>query len=363
MAEGNDTPAGEGGVPGPGGGLGAEGRARRGEGDLLSERRARRVAESGEQALATRAEAAEATVRTLEAHVASLQQRLREAEEAHVRSSEPMPAEPAASTSGLRAGTAEQAIDPSGPQATPESELRTLRQREYSEQRLRVEIEERLIDLERDGRTELERLRRKVSEGESESGMLANRIENLRRELAEAEQAAAAERAALRRTEGALQQGIVELEGRAAALQRELATERVARERAEGLLEVMREGYRKLQALVMDLKTVVLRLMATASQRGEASAPAPAEPPAPAAGAEGVPARRAEPPPLSSGPRARAHNGEMVDALAAAVERLRARGAEGEQARGPAAVRALRHKHTMSLIGRWRIARKQRRQR
>ena len=60
-------------------GLGAEGRLRRGEGDLLAERRVRRAAESGEHALMLRAEAAEATVRTLETHVASLQRRLREA--------------------------------------------------------------------------------------------------------------------------------------------------------------------------------------------------------------------------------------------------------------------------------------------
>jgi hypothetical protein len=50
------------------------------ERDLLAERRARRLAESGESALIRRAEVAEATVRTLEAHVATLQRRLRDAE-------------------------------------------------------------------------------------------------------------------------------------------------------------------------------------------------------------------------------------------------------------------------------------------
>ena len=73
MAEGNETFGGE-----PGGG---EGRGRRGEGDLLAERRARRAAESGEAALTRRAEAAEATVQTLERHVSSLQQRLADAED------------------------------------------------------------------------------------------------------------------------------------------------------------------------------------------------------------------------------------------------------------------------------------------
>ncbi len=50
------------------------------EPDLLAERRARRAGEPTEQALLRRAEAAEATVRTLEAHVFSLQQRLAEAD-------------------------------------------------------------------------------------------------------------------------------------------------------------------------------------------------------------------------------------------------------------------------------------------
>ena len=67
MAEGSETPGGD--------------PPRRSEGDLLAERRARRSAESGDAALARRAEAAEATVSTLETHVASLQQRLSEAEE------------------------------------------------------------------------------------------------------------------------------------------------------------------------------------------------------------------------------------------------------------------------------------------
>src|SRR6266581_3240004 len=75
-------------APSQSSGPGAEARLRRGEGDLLAERRARRAAESGEHALMLRAEAAEATVRTLETHVASLQRRLREAEDEGRRMSE-----------------------------------------------------------------------------------------------------------------------------------------------------------------------------------------------------------------------------------------------------------------------------------
>ena len=57
----------------------------------------------------------------------------------------------------------------------------------------------------------------------------------------------------------------------------------------------------------------------------------------------------------------RAGNGEMIEALAAAVERLRARVAEDGQVPPPAQPAPPRHKHSMSLIGRWRLARKQRR--
>ena len=58
------------------------------ERDLLAERRARRAAESGENALLRRAETAEATVKALEGHVLSLQRRVEEAEQDGRRTSE-----------------------------------------------------------------------------------------------------------------------------------------------------------------------------------------------------------------------------------------------------------------------------------
>ena len=103
--------------------------AAEGESDFLAERRARRATETGEAALLRRAEAAEATVQTLESHVASLQQRLREAEEERRRVAELLEAE--------RAHGAER-----------ESELRRVKQREYAEQQLRVEAEDRVSGLE-----------------------------------------------------------------------------------------------------------------------------------------------------------------------------------------------------------------------
>src|SRR5690349_7104038 len=86
-AEGNET-RGEN-LPG---GIGPLGSRPEG-GDPLSERRARRATETGELALTRRAEAAEATVQTLERHVASLQQRLHDAEAEQRRLGELLPSE------------------------------------------------------------------------------------------------------------------------------------------------------------------------------------------------------------------------------------------------------------------------------
>ncbi|MFI4985429.1 MAG: hypothetical protein ACHQAV_05525, partial [Solirubrobacterales bacterium] len=58
-----------------------------------------------------------------------------------------------------------------------------------------------------------------------------------------------------------------------------------------------------------------------------------------------------------------AENGEMVDALAAAVERLRARVAEHAELTSAPVAKPPQHKHSQSLITRLRIARKQRRAR
>jgi len=68
MAEESEPPGGSGVSPrGPA--SGPEGPGRRTEGDRFAERRALRAADAGEGALIRRAEAAEATVQTLERHV------------------------------------------------------------------------------------------------------------------------------------------------------------------------------------------------------------------------------------------------------------------------------------------------------
>jgi chromosome segregation ATPase len=325
MAEGSETPNGEGSPP-------AQGQPRRGEGDLFAERRARRAAESGEVALTRRAEAAEATLQTLERHVASLQQRLRDAEDEHVRMDELLEAE--------RAAAHER-----------EHELRRVKQREYAEQQLRVEAEERLthisavgVQLEHESRVETERLGARLSVSEDEARELAARVERLQRELAEAEQEIAAERTAVRRSEQDLQARMNDLERRALEIQRGLEDERGARERSERLLEGMREGHRRVELLVGEMKAIVGRASAAlAADERTRIARQPAEAPAGEAPAS-----------------------EMADALAAAVERLRARAetVEGAHVAQPAPVTPRPpYKHSMSWFARRKIKRKQRRER
>ncbi len=110
------------------------------EGDTLAERRARR-AWLGDAALLRRAEAAEASVRTLEAHLADL--RLRQAESEREREH-------------ITAQLAER-----------ELELRRVKQREYAEQQLRVEAEEVAVRARRGHRAELDRWQRRVEAAEA----------------------------------------------------------------------------------------------------------------------------------------------------------------------------------------------------
>jgi chromosome segregation ATPase len=346
MPEGREDQRGESGR----GAGGPERPGRRSEGDLLAERRARRAAESGEVILTRRAEAAEATVQTLERHVATLQERLLDAEEDLRRTAELLEIE---KTAALER----------------EHELRRVKQREYAEQQLRVEAEDRLGGLDRDSRAESERLARRLSSSEQDARELADRLEGMQRQLAEAEQAAASERAAVRRAEEELLTRLGDLESRTNQMQQGLQEERAARERSEALLEGMREGHRRMEGLVGEMKGIVERLT-TALAREAPSQPLP---------------------PVPSG-------AEMADALAAAVERLRARAeavpdAELEtfpegappmapgvvaQAPAPESLQAApeaaqlpadpvlvrpRYKHSLSLIGRLRLARKQRRAR
>ncbi len=389
MAEGSETPNGE-------QGLGPEGRPRRGEGDLLAERRARRAAESGEVALMRRAEAAEATVQTLERHVASLQQRLREVEEERAR------------TDALLAAERDAARE-------REHELQRVKQREYAEQQLRIEAEDRAAELtavgarvDRESRAEIERLDARLGASEDDSRELSARLEGLQRQLEQARTSAAAgEEASARRAsaseEQALQARLGELERRALEIQRGLEAERAAREHSERLLESMREGHRSMELLLGEMKGILARVIAafTVEERARSAttgAPGTGPEPQPAGHTQLERAPGEQPEvcqrPASAEPSA-AQEPEMADALAAAVERLRARAdaapleaapraplAPGTAAPGSAAPAApahgeqaavgeprarppapAPHKHSLSLIGRLRNRRKQRRTR
>jgi len=155
------------------------------------------------------------------------------------------------------------------------------------------------------------------------------------------------ESALLRRAETA-EATVKTLEGHVAGLQRRLQeaeedgrrTSLLAQrlENVEGALAGIRESHRRMALTVSELKGVAIRLRAAVETE-------PAREPSPA-------------------PRPRSE--EMADALAAAVERLRARAQAGaaDPQQSPSSVPPVAHephKHSMSLIGRWRLRRKQRR--
>jgi hypothetical protein len=304
------------------------------ERDILAERRARR-AEPGEPPPARRTEAVEATVRTLETNLTNLQRRLRDSADEQQRMSERL--------------------------AEREHELRRVKQREYAEQQLRVEAEDRHDHLLRERRAEIDQLHRRLNASERRARELADQLESVRRELAETEQGAAAEHVAMQRAqqelaareadlemrEGALEHASTELEERLSAagdaelkasalreeserrskelerrvhelehrvgeVHREVHSGRVALERSERRLDAMRQSQLRTKLIVGELNGVAAALRATLARAPKHDELHP--------GAQPV--------------REQAHRGEMADALAAAVERLRARVAAVSEAEG-----------------------------
>ena len=317
------------------------------ERDLLAERRARRAidwdpahpsANPGQvnpgqadptDALTRRAEAAEATVQTLESHLSSLREQVREAAEE-------------------RAIFAERLVAEQASVAEREHELRRVKQREYAEQQLRVEAEDRRARVERDGRAEIDRLTRRLGASEHHARELSQRLESAQRELDEAEQTAVAELLELRADgERELRARFAELERHALEIRREIDAERTARVEAERRLAEMRAGYRRMELLVAELRGTMAQLRAAATREPGAGGPTQR----PVAPSE--------------------HREELADALAAAVERLRARAEASDPRFSPEPNRSstapagqgMRHKHSMSLLGRARLRRKQRRER
>jgi hypothetical protein len=262
------------------------------ERDVLAERRARRAWLSS-PALARRAEAADATARTLEAHLADLRRRQLEVE--HER-------ELACAQLAER-----------------ELELRRVKQREYAEQQLRVEAEEAAVRLRRSHRAELDRLQRRAEEAHA----AAQHAEEQRDALA-------ARLVGVNESCARLRQGIASLQSAVAAVRTTLERDHLA-----------------AQARIRELERELALALARPAEPAHSAEPArPAEPvrsAEPARLAEPVrpaePARSAEPARLAKPvrsaepvrPAARleaegdVRRDEMAGALAAAVERLRAR--------------------------------------
>ncbi len=188
------------------------------------------------------------------------------------------------------------------------------------------------------------------------SGIRAERVSPGSEERRARRAADAGETVLLRRAEAA-EATVKTLETHVSSLQRRLEeAERDGRrtseladrlERVESALAAIHESHRRMAVTVSELKDVAVRLRAAADRT-------PAQPPA-------QPFSQAPVPALAS-PRSE----EMADALAAAVERLRARAQETvPPAPSPPSVppvARLPHKHSMSLIGRFRLRRKQRRE-
>jgi chromosome segregation ATPase len=167
--------------------------------DALAERRARR-AWLGDAALLRRAEAAEASVGTLDAQLADLRGRQAESERE-------------------REHTAAQL-------AERELELRRVKQREYAEQQLRVEAEEVAVRTRRGHRAELDRWQRRVEAAQAD----AQRAEQQRDALA-------ARLAAVNESCERLRDGVLALQGVAAELRTTFEREQLAAQARIGELE------------------------------------------------------------------------------------------------------------------------------
>jgi predicted nucleic acid-binding Zn-ribbon protein len=259
--------------------------------DILAERRARRGEPVGDPILIRRAEAAEAAAQALEERLGGIQQRLDDAEQESKEASQ-------------RLAESEQELSRASQRLSDgEIELRS--------------ISQRLADRERELQAVSERLGARERELRTVSDRLAEREQQLLH----------AEREIKGRVEA--------LELRVSEIQEELARERTARQAAQRELEELRAAQLTVQPLVAELKQVAQRLRiaaeeipaAVSSVPREASAAAESHAsPRPTASVQPPASPRAPTPPRASGPTAQSPGGaDIAEALAAAVQRLRAR--------------------------------------
>jgi hypothetical protein len=260
------------------------------ERDVLAERRARRGEPVGDPILIRRAETAEATAHALEQRLSGIQTRLQEAErESRDASQRLVEREQELTRASERLSDGEQ-------------QLRSISTRLADRERELHTVSERLGDRERDLRTVSDR-------------------------LAEREQQ-------LQRAELEIRGRVDALEQRVGEVQDDLVREREARQAAEGELEALRSAQAAVQPLIGDLRQIAHRLR-LAAESGElagvagaiqASAvpPVPQESIAAAAAAFATPENE----PAQPGAPLDAGSAQMADALAAAIQRLRARVAD-----------------------------------
>jgi len=247
-------------------------------GDVLAERRARHA----DPAVIRRAEAAEAVARNLETHLAALEQRIEEVGRERERVAQQL--------------------------AERETDVRSVKQREYAEQQLRVEAEERSERLQREMRTQIQELSTRLQDTE-------RHVQELKVELTQ-----------LRERDARLTPIVRELMDVAAGLragfERELTT---LREELQQQVVWERETYvRELTAMGARMEDLRFELTRTAADlRAQLSA-------------EPLNSSLLEHTTDPQSEREAAHRREMADALVAAVERLRARVAEVKEAEAEA---------------------------
>jgi hypothetical protein len=242
--------------------------------DALAARRARHA----DPAVIRRAEAAEAVARNLETHLAALEQRIEEVGRERERVAQQL--------------------------SERETDVRSVKQREYAEQQLRVEAEERSDRLQREMRAQIQELSTRLQETE-------RHVRELSAELTQ-----------LRERDARLTPIVRELMDVAAGLragfERELTT---LREELQQQVVWERETYvRELTAMGARMEDLRFELTRTAADlRAQLSA-------------ESLDATLLTHTTVPESEREAAHRREMADALVAAVERLRARVAEVKEA-------------------------------
>ncbi len=242
--------------------------------NVLAERRARHA----DPAVIRRADAAEAVVRNLETHLAALERRLEEV------------------------GRERERI--AGQLSERESDVRNVKQREFVEQQLRVEAEQRSERLQREMHAEIQEL--------------GGRLEETERHVRELD----AELAQLRERDARLVPIVRELMDVAAGLRSGFERELSAlREELQQQVVWERETYvRELTAMGARMEDLRFELTRTAD---DLRAQLAAEPPS---------ATLLEHTSVPESEREATHRREMADALVAAVERLRTRVAEVKEA-------------------------------